>query len=146
MSCGQYVVDPAKNPRRVAILAALNVHQVLSFRAMARQTGIAPGTLAHHLHVLSRHGLVAESFQRGLRLIRLPGLNAVEAERIHFLRQPGLAEVLAVVVRGPCFQRDLFTALPTMPRSTVQNRIGRLVQHALVRVIPQGRLLRYEIS
>ena len=146
MSTGRYVEDALAHPRRAGIHDAVRRHGVLNFNALGRLLGCPAGTLSHHLDVLRIHGLVAESCQDRLRLVHDPGLNAVEAHRRFVLRQPGLAAVYGIIAQAPHFQRDLFEALPDVPRSTVQHRVARLVREGLVKAHAQGRLMRYEAA
>jgi DNA-binding IclR family transcriptional regulator len=125
-------------------MTLIEAERCLHFRDLARRSGLPTGTLAHHLSVLQRSGLIDQAAARGLRLVFVPSLGPTAAVRTWVLRKDGLAELYAYVARsGPVAQRAVLDAFAALPRSTVQHRLHQLVRGGCITTREQGRFVHY---
>lgn len=139
-----------RHPTRAAILLLLHEHPGLCFRQLVRRTGVASGTLAHHLSVLRRNGQVW-SAPLGPRILHFsaPKPDPLIVRRMvvdHVL--PELDQRLLTLLRteGPCRQVALLDRFAPEPRSNVQHHLYRLRSQGFVRESRQGRCVLYEAT
>lgn len=137
-----------RHPTRAAILLILHEHPGLCFRQLVRRTGVASGTLAHHLNVLRRNGQIWSS-PLGPRILHFsapkPDPRIVRRMVVdHVL--PDLDQRLLGLLRteGPCRQAALLDRFAPEPRSNVQHHLYRLCKQGFIREARQGRYVRYE--
>lgn len=134
--------------RRITIMATLKAQPGLGFRELSKASGVAAGTLNHHLNVLERHGY-AWSISHGPKRRTFPGRRPDDVAALAAARKaglgPGMQTLLAFVQGHPfCCQREVFDAFPGMPRSTVQHTLARLEREGFVRRSFYGRYCRYQ--
>lgn len=134
-----------RHPTRAAILEVVQAAPGHGFCELARKLGIAPGTLRHHLSVLTRSDLVRlESV--GARLAILPAGERRSPAAVALLRDPELAALRDFVAcHGRVHQRQISTAFPA-PRTTTHHRLRRLTEVCALRAQRQGRVLFYEAA
>jgi DNA-binding transcriptional ArsR family regulator len=133
------------HPLRAAILQVVRETPGQNFLALGRRLGVAPGTLRHHLAVLTRTGLLRLE-PVGSRLAILPADERRSPAVVALLCDPDLAALRDFVAsRGRVYQRQIIQAFPA-PRSTTNNRLKRLAAGCALRVQRQGRCLFYEAA
>ena len=128
------------HPRRDLILAVIEEQPGLSFRALARVTGIKWGTLGYHVSALLRSGAIW-TVRHGQSLRHFAGRQPPPAEVRELLVEHALDEVDRSIVAwlqeaGPHRQVEALDALVGIgvPRSSLQLRLNRLAaQGFLVR-------------
>lgn len=137
-------VKPCAN--REVLLRLVHQSPGLTFRGLGKASGIPAATVRHHVTVLMRLDAVWEC-RVGVRLLHFPGHKPVALwDQLEALR-----DVLDLVDRtfldladhGQLSQAPFFDAAPHLPRSTVQNRLKRLVRYGLMTEGWQGRLHVY---
>lgn len=136
-----------QHPARGRILDWVKADPGITFRALSRHLGIPQGTLRHHLNVLERCKLLREERVEGT-IAFLPANDLRRARQVTILREPAMVALRDLVASaGRICQRDLITYLDGIwNRSTVQNRLKRLVRAGVLRVHPQGRHSFYEVA
>lgn len=138
-----------EHPRRKAIYEYVAHHPGANFREVARRTGIAAGTVRHHLTILERSGHLVERAHNGtVRLFENHGKFDHNWSDLVLLREPPLQAVhdwLKAHPQSP--QKDILEALEQVgwSRSTTQHRLVRLVEGGLVTIRLQGRLKIYSV-
>lgn len=141
--------EALEHPKRQSIFAYVQEHPGANFREVARSTGIAAGTVRHHLTVLERAGHLVERQHLGtVRLFENHGKFDHNWADVVFLREPPLAQVhdwLKEHVGSP--QKSVLEAFEKQgwSRSTTQHRLARLVEGGLVSIRLQGRLKIYSV-
>lgn len=121
---------------RKRILDVLNERPGLCFRALLRATGLAAGTVRHHLPTLERRGLIT-TIQHGQRILHFPGDEPPGPEQVRVAVLRDLDEawraVYDVAATHPEWpQKRILDALPEQNRSTAQHRLRRLVELGLL--------------
>ncbi|MHB8634514.1 MAG: helix-turn-helix domain-containing protein [Thermoplasmatota archaeon] len=137
---------PSGERNRATIMAYVEAHPGASFRQLVRGTGIASGTVYHHLARLSRLRRLYALPISG-RLAHFPGPRPAHDQE----RLSALAATLDSLDRTllwscsstPCHQALLIAGLPHVPRSNVQHRLGRLVHYGLLTSQRSGRRIHY---
>jgi DNA-binding transcriptional ArsR family regulator len=138
------------HPARREILFLLHAHPGLCFRELVKRTGLASGTLAHHLSILRRCGQVW-SMPLGCRILQFASPKPDE----HYLRRfvadnvlPELDQRVLTLLRteGPSRQVAILDRLDSEPRSNVQHHLYRLCREGFVRQTRQGRSVVYEAT
>lgn len=138
-----------EHPRRKAIYEYVAQYPGANFREVARGTGIATGTVRHHLTILERSGHLVERAHNGtVRLFENHGKFDHNWSDLVLLREPPLQAVhdwLKAHPQSP--QKDILEALEQVgwSRSTTQHRLVRLVEGGLVSIRLQGRLKIYSV-
>ena len=136
-----------EHPRRRRIFDYVRHHPGANFREVGRNTGIAAGTVRHHLNVLARSGIIVEH-QHASTVRLFENIDAFRdcwADQV-ILREPALAELYEWLHANPASpQRGALDAMRERgwSRSTTQHRLGRLVDAGLVGIKLQGRLKLY---
>ncbi|MHB1262419.1 MAG: winged helix-turn-helix transcriptional regulator [Thermoplasmatota archaeon] len=130
------------SPRRRNVFAAIQASPGVSFRELSRRSGVAPGTLRHHLNVLCQTGFVVE--QPHGATIRFFDGEARGKEWIEVVvrREPSLAALHDWLKLNPrASQRQVLEAMRAhgWARSTTQHRLSRLVEAGLAVQVLQGR-------
>lgn len=120
----------ARNRQR--ILDALQDCPGLCFRALLRATGLAAGTLRHHVATMERHGRI-RTVLHGRRVLHFTAAAPPTPERIRdaFLLElgEGWRAVYDHVANYPGRRQGaIMDAFSDASRSTVQNRLRRLVE------------------
>lgn len=142
--------EALEHPKRKTIFTYVQQHPGANFREVARNTGIASGTVRHHLTVLERAGhLVEHQHQGTVRLFENHGKFDQNWADVVLLREPALNELNDwVKAHGPCPQKDILEGMEQLgwSRSTTQHRLERLVEGGLVSIRLQGRLKIYSIA
>jgi predicted transcriptional regulator len=138
-----------EHPRRQAIFEQVRHNPGINFRQVVRATGIAAGTVRHHLTILERAGHVIEKAHGStIRLFENHGKFNETWSRIVLLREPELALLHTWLEQhGPAFQKDVLDAMSRhgWSRSTTQHRLGRLVRGGAVSIRQQGRWKSYSL-
>lgn len=138
------------HPRRQAIYEYVQRNPGASFREVARNTGLASGTVRHHLTVLERAGgLVEHPHQGTVRLFENHGKFDDNWADVVLLREPALAQLHAWMQANPhCPQKDALEAMERLgwSRSTTQHRLVRLAEGGLITIRLQGRLKIYSTT
>lgn len=136
----------APHPRREAICTVVGSRPGECFRSLARLTGMPPGTLAHHLRVLKREGLVQEMPLGARRIFFAAGGPLPDEGAATLMREAPLAALHGWLVReGPASQRKALDEMGRRgwPRSTTQHRLERLQALGLVSIRRSGRYVFY---
>ena len=135
--------------RRDALLALIRQRPGMTFRCISKASLIASGTCRHHLAVLKKRKLLW-TMRQGGRLLHFPGPEPLEQERLQALRHSlddldkSLLDFLEA--RGSVIQAVLLDLDPDEARSTVQNRVHRLVRFGLAVRYNVGRLAVYRVA
>lgn len=136
-----------EHPRRKAIFDYIHEHPGANFREVARNTGIAAGTVRHHLNVLRRsevivehaHGSTVRLFENQLKFQQ----NWAD---LVLLREPSLGLLYDWLKANPgAPQKGVLEGMEAhgWSRSTTQHRLARLVDGGLATIRLQGRLKIY---
>lgn len=138
------------HPTRRELLFLLHAEPGLCFRQLVRRTGVASGTLAHHLSQLRRHGQVW-SIPLGERIHHFASPKPEEGVIKRLLADsvlPPLDQAILALLRteGPCRQVKILDRLqdPKIARSIVQHHLYRLRERGFIRETRQGRYVQYE--
>jgi predicted transcriptional regulator len=138
-----------EHPRRKQIFEYIQQHPGANFREVARNTGIAAGTVRHHLNVLERSGQVVEhSHGSTVRLFENHGKFDHNWSDLVLLREPALGKLhdwLKAHPNSP--QKAVLEAMEAenWSRSTTQHRLSRLVDGGVASIRLQGRLKMYTV-
>jgi predicted transcriptional regulator len=139
------------HPRRDLILAVIEEQPGLSFRALARVTGIKWGTLGYHVSALLRSGAIW-AVRHGQSLRHFAGRQPSPAEVRELLVEHALDEVDRSIVAwlwaaGPQRQVEALDALARMgvPRSSLQLRLNRLAEQGFLERRKWARSVTYEV-
>lgn len=142
--------EALEHPNRQRIFSYVQEHPGANFREVARETGIASGTVRHHLTVLERAGhLVEHAHQGTVRLFENHGKFDQTWSDVVLLREPPLAQIHAWLKENPNSpQKDILEAFEVQgwSRSTTQHRLARLVEGGVATVRLQGRLKFYGLA
>lgn len=138
-----------EHPRRKIIFDYIRDHPGANFREIARNTGIAAGTVRHHLNVLGRSDIVVEH-QHGstVRLFENQAKFNDNWADLVLLREPPLGQLHAWLKGHPASpQKAVLEGMDAVgwSRSTTQHRLARLVDGGLATIRLQGRLKIYSI-
>ncbi|MFA5944114.1 MAG: winged helix-turn-helix transcriptional regulator [Candidatus Thermoplasmatota archaeon] len=138
-----------EHPRRKQIFGYIQLHPGANFREVARNTGIAAGTVRHHLNVLERSGQVVEHPHGStVRLFENHGKFDQNWSDLVLLREPVLGKLhdwLKAHPNSP--QKAVLEAMEAenWSRSTTQHRLSRLVDGGVASIRLQGRLKMYSV-
>lgn len=139
--------EALEHPNRQRIYAYIQEHPGANFREVARMTGIASGTVRHHLTILERSGHIVEHPHQGtVRLFENHGKFDHNWSDVVLLREAPLAQVHAwLQVHPHSPQKDVLAAFEGLgwSRSTTQHRLARMVEGGVVAMRLQGRLKIY---
>jgi predicted transcriptional regulator len=139
-----------EHPRRKQIFDYVQKNPGTNFREISRKTGIAAGTVRHHLNVLERSDLLVER-QHGstIRLFENHGKYDRNWADMVLLREAVLATLYGWLKEHPNSpQKAVLEGMEAhgWSRSTTQHRLARLVDGGLVSIRLQGRLKIYSPS
>lgn len=122
---------------RERILAAIHARPGACFRELTRESGLAAGTVAHHLRVLKRRGSIMEA-RLGVRRVFYAGTPMSPGETL-VARDPALRRLRDWIAAHPGRRQcDLLAAMAPTPRSATQHRLKRLVAAGIVAECPAG--------
>lgn len=136
-----------EHPRRKQIFDYVQQNPGANFREIARNTGIAAGTVRHHLNVLARSDIVAEH-QHGSTVRFFENSARYQsnwADHV-LLREPALGALYEWLRANPgAPQKAVLEGMEPQgwSRSTTQHRLSRLVEGGLATIKLQGRLKIY---
>ncbi len=142
------VKDPLAHPNRRRLYEYVVGHPGPTFREVVRESGMASGTVRHHLTILVRAKLLAERRHRStLRFFENHGRFDRDWIEIIARREPALCSLYDWIAQNPGSSQGVI--LDAMfkngwSRSTSQHRLKRLVDMDLVRCQSRGRYLLYE--
>jgi predicted transcriptional regulator len=136
-----------EHPRRRRIFEYIQQNPGANFREVARRTGIAAGTVRHHLNVLARSDIIVEH-QHGSTVRLFENLSKFQANWADhvLLREPSLGELYDWLKANPgAPQKAVLEGMEPQgwSRSTTQHRLSRLVDGGLATIRLQGRLKIY---
>lgn len=136
-----------ENANRRAVLDYIAGHPGPTFREIVRATGVAAGTVRHHLGVLKRTGLVIEHrFRSTVRLFENEPRYRDGWRTTVVLREGSLQHLHAWLEAHPGrSQKEILDNAQAWDwsRSTTQHRLKRLADEGLVEIVPHGRLKLY---
>jgi predicted transcriptional regulator len=139
---------PTEHPNRSLILAVLHEHPGVGFRELTRLTGLASGTMQHHVRLLVRQGRVWTT-RLSPRILHYAGARPYTDVEIrcevvdHALDQ--VDQELVHLASHSVNQKAVLDAFNgRMPRSTVQARLGALCRRGLMRLERAGRYINYQ--
>jgi predicted transcriptional regulator len=139
--------DALEHPKRKHIFEFIQLHPGANFREVARSTGIASGTVRHHLTVLGRAGHIVEHHHAStVRLFENHGKFDNNWADLVLLREESLAKLHGWLMQHPQSpQKAILSAmeLEGWSRSTTQHRLARLMEGGLLTIRLQGRLKIY---
>lgn len=139
---------PTEHPNRSRILAVLDEHPGVGFRELARLTGLASGTMHHHVRLLLRQGRVWTT-DLSPRILHYAGPRPytdieIRSEVVDHALDP-VDQELVHLAAHPVNQKSVLDAFTgRMPRSTVQARLNALCRRGLLRLQRAGRYVHYE--
>lgn len=138
-----------EHPRRKQIFDYIQHNPGANFREIARNTGIAAGTVRHHLNVMTRSDIVVEH-QHGSTVRLFENLGRFQSDANWadhvLLREPPLGQLYAWLKANPgAPQKAVLEGMEPQgwSRSTTQHRLARLVDGGLATIRLQGRLKIY---
>jgi predicted transcriptional regulator len=136
-----------EHPRRRKVFEYIQQNPGANFREVARRTGIAAGTVRHHLNVLARSDIIVEH-QHGSTVRLFENLSKFQANWADhvLLREPSLGELYDWLKANPgAPQKAVLEGMEPQgwSRSTTQHRLSRLVEGGLATIRLQGRLKIY---
>jgi len=141
--------EALEQPNRRALHALIVADPGINFRELSRRSGIAAGTVRHHLTMLARAGLVVEKGFGATRRFFPVGRADGAWEHVVLMREPGLRELHGwIEAHGGAAQSAILDAMAAQgwSRSTTQHRLQRLAESGSLHVRWQGRFKRYWVS
>lgn len=138
-------IDILDSPNRRRVFELVQADPGIGLREVIDATGLAFGTVRHHLTVLVRHGFLVERMH-GKRFAFFDASNCREWRHLATLRDPDLRLLHAVVLEKPgCEQKTIVDAmgLSGWKRNTTVHRLRSLERAGLLTAIWQGRSKRH---
>jgi len=137
-------------PNRRLVHDAVVANPGIGFRELVRSTGLAIGTVRHHLTVLHRHGRIVEHVNGSSKaFFENHGKYDRDWQEVAVLRGRGLGALHEWIRLHPnASQKTMVEAMGARgwTRRATQHRLGKLVGQGLVVVAPsQGRLKLYTV-
>lgn len=137
--------EALEHPNRRLLVDRIAKEPGINFRGLVRASGIAAGTVRHHLTILVRAGIVTE---QGLGSTRrfFAGRATDGWEHQVLLREPGMRQIHDWVAANPgATQLEVLDAMAEagVSRSTTQHRLERMCERGAVEARWQGRFKRY---
>lgn len=136
-----------ESPNRSAIYSAVVGHPGAGFRELTRITGLAVGTVRHHLTILIRQGRIIErAHGNGNAYFATNQELELPWQAVATLRDPHLRTLSLWILGHPeANQTTILRAMGTTgwPRGSTQNRLQRLVDEGLVEATRKGRTKHY---
>jgi predicted transcriptional regulator len=139
----------AGHARRRLLHACVKANPGIGLRELARTTGIPPTSVAHHLTILKRHGLITEGRSGRCCFFLDASMEIQKARAAAMQRDTALREVLDWLAAHPeAPQIDILTAMEDLgwSRSTTQYRLRRLAGAGLVSASGHTGRIRYRIE
>lgn len=131
---GLRVANPLENAKRRGVYDEVVRVRLIHLRALQRATGLRVGTLAYHLAVLRRAGLLATVTLAGYRVYYVPRRDVPRdvMERVALLAEPTRRRIAEVVVaRHGASQRDLGDALG-LTLASISRQLSKMESAGLV--------------
>jgi DNA-binding transcriptional ArsR family regulator len=139
--------DLLDHPRRRLVYQTIAEHPGTGFRELTRLTGLAIGTVRHHLDVLLRHGRIVERQQgASLRFFENHGKYDRTWSRVAVLRDEPTRLIHDWLAEHPDTpQNQLLAAIEErgFSKTATQRRLQRLVTAGLASVQQRGRFKVY---
>jgi predicted transcriptional regulator len=114
-------------------------------REIERITGLATGSVHHHIHYLKKYDLIKEE-KVGNNLRYFPNeINQGNKKLLSLLRQKNLRKILLFILnKKTCTQKDIIIFMNRSP-STISWYMKRLVQERMLSSKKQGKEIVYKI-
>lgn len=128
------------HPTRERLKAAIAAEPGIHFHALRRLTGIAAGTLRHHLRVLEQEGVIVAHAAAGFRCFTLArGTARSLGTAAPALKSASARRILEGVVRSPPLTMQAAAELAGLDPSTATHHVQRLHEAGLVTRQRSGR-------
>jgi len=116
------------------------------FREIQRRSGLATGTVQHHLRALVKHGLIRE-IRQGQNLTYVPReLPAGNERMLSALRQESIRKILLFLLMQEPRSHEEITGFVNLSPSTVSWHLKILQARGMVSGQRKGRMTFYRIS
>jgi DNA-binding transcriptional ArsR family regulator len=133
---------PAAHPTRKKILDAVAASPGIHFQEIARRTGLALGTLRHHLRVLTESGKLTAVAQGGYRSFFLSrGTSRDVLATAGVLKAPAARTMLHGIVKAGHLSMGEVATLAGLRPATATHHVERLEAAGLVRRQRSGRTI-----
>ncbi|MHB8633296.1 MAG: winged helix-turn-helix transcriptional regulator [Thermoplasmatota archaeon] len=130
------------NPNRRRIVTAVESQPGIHYQELRRLTGLAKGTLEHHLGKLTAGGLVIVRRGPGYTCYFAPGTPAAVMAGGATLKSEGAKRILAAIQGRPGSSAQDVAAAASLDAGTVTYHVQRLGEAGLVSMRREGRFLR----
>jgi predicted transcriptional regulator len=136
------------HPNRRRIMDAITNSPGASFNGLRRMTGLASGTLRHHLSVLTSNRLVAtKPFGTSVRHYPMDVASSAH-HGLALLQDPASRRICDAIAGSPGLaQADILRRFNgEIPRSSVQFKLNRLVEAEILAIGVDGQRLQYGLG
>ena len=116
------------------------------FRAIQRKSGLAVGSVQHHIRFLVKRGLVMEA-KEGKNLVYFPREFKLEhTVLLSLLRQESIRKILLfILIKNKC-NHEQIVAFVNLSPSTVSYHLKKLQAQNIITIQKQGRKTFYQLS
>lgn len=132
----------ATHPARRRILDAVEAQPGIHYQALVRMTGLAKGTVEHHVRKLVRAGLLTARRAQGYSCYFPAGTPRQALEAAGAAKAPGAQRILAAVAQRPGASSQEVAAAAAVDATTVTHHVQRLSQAGLIEARREGRFVR----
>ena len=116
------------------------------FRAIQRKSGLAVGSVQHHIRFLVRRGLIIEA-KEGKNLVYFPReFKSENRVLLSFLRQDSIRKILLCILMNPKCNHEEIVKFVNLSPSTVSYHIKKLQETNIITTQKQGRKTFYQLS
>ncbi len=116
------------------------------FREIQRRSGLATGTVQHHLHALVKHGLVRETKQGQYSIYFPRELPAGNERVLSALRQESIRNILLILIIQEPRTNEEIVKLVNLSPSTVSWHLKILQARGIVHAQREGRKTFYRLA
>lgn len=133
-------------PTRSALLVTVSRFPGIRFRELRTKTGLANGTLAYHLQLLEKRGLL--KVERRPRFAGFyPSHFPLEDSKVFGLvRQNRSRQILSLLLKAHQATHGNIASSLNIAPSTASWYLGRLTKSGLLTAVPTGRETIYSVS
>lgn len=145
----QYMSDNDKKilelETRKKIYLAVKKFAGSHFREIQRKSGLAVGSVQHHLHFLVKNGLVKE-IKKGNNIVYFP--REFESENtalLGLLRQENIRKIILFIMMNKNCNHEQIVKYANLSPSTISWHLKKLQQEGVVKADKQGRKTFYKL-
>jgi len=116
------------------------------FREIQRKSGLAVGTVQHHLHFLVKNGLVKE-IKKDNNLVYFPReFTSENTVLLGLLRQENIRKIILFIMMNKDCNHEQIVKYVNLSPSTISWHLKKLQQEGVVKADKQGRKTFYKLA